>query len=133
MKLSYRGVGYDYNPPTLEVTEGEILGKYRGANWRCRTMNELPTPQPASNLTYRGVSYTKGSAPSSRPTAVSRVATARASRFTVPAAMSAPKEIDRIHRANLERNLERRLQVARRQGNQQLISLLEAERDQLTL
>lgn len=34
MKLSYRGVSYEAEPTTLEVTEGEIRGMYRGPAWK---------------------------------------------------------------------------------------------------
>ncbi len=34
MKLSYRGVSYEIEPSTLEVTEGEVGGLYRGQAWR---------------------------------------------------------------------------------------------------
>lgn len=120
MRLSYRGAQYESNQPTLEVTEGEILGKYRGVSWRCRTLQEAPIPSSDVALKYRGVAYTWGQA----------VATQRKS-VTIPTALPVLKEISRIHRSNLERNLERRLQIAREQGNQVLVGLLEAERKQL--
>lgn len=58
MKLFYRGVSYEAEPETLEVTEGEIGGTYRGHSWRVHH----PTRQPHTNgrpvaLHYRGVAY----------------------------------------------------------------------------
>lgn len=60
MKLSYRGVSYDYNPPKVETTEGQIGGKYRGLDWRFRNLKKPPVLQPTVNLKYRGVSYHTG-------------------------------------------------------------------------
>jgi hypothetical protein len=34
MKLSYRGLSYEAEPTTLEVTEGEIRGMYRTQAWK---------------------------------------------------------------------------------------------------
>ena len=57
MKLNYRGVTYEYNPPTVETIEGEVGGKYRGLDWRFRNLKKPPVLQPSVNLTYRGVAY----------------------------------------------------------------------------
>jgi hypothetical protein len=45
--------------------------------------------------------------------------------------LAARKAIEEIHRENIRRNLERRLQAARERGDQDLIRLLEAESKQL--
>ncbi|MBE9114515.1 DUF4278 domain-containing protein [Lusitaniella coriacea LEGE 07157] len=60
MKLSYRGVSYDYNPPVVETTQGQTAGKYRGQDWRFRNLKKAPVLQPTKNLVYRGVSYQRG-------------------------------------------------------------------------
>ena len=57
MKLTYRGVSYDYNPPTVETSESNVDGKYRGLDWRFRNLKKPPVLQPSANLTYRGVTY----------------------------------------------------------------------------
>jgi len=62
MKLHYRGVSYDYNPPVVAVDEGKLAGKFRGLDWRFRNLRKPPVLQPPVNLTYRGVTY------SNRPT-----------------------------------------------------------------
>lgn len=51
MKLTYRGVDYNYNPPQV------ITGKGYGQDWRFRNMKKAPVVQPSYNLTYRGVKY----------------------------------------------------------------------------
>ena len=60
MKLTYRGITYDYNPPEVETTLGEVGGKYRGLDWRFRNMKKPPVLQPRVNLKYRGVHYQTG-------------------------------------------------------------------------
>ena len=57
MKLVYRGVSYDYNPPQVAVTEGEVTGKFRGLDWRFHNLKKPFVLQPPVNLTYRGVAY----------------------------------------------------------------------------
>ncbi len=57
MKLTYRGIAYEYNPPQVVVPEGKIAGKYRGQDWRFRNLKKPPVLQPSYNLTYRGVKY----------------------------------------------------------------------------
>jgi Domain of unknown function (DUF4278) len=60
MKLSYRGVSYEYNPPVVETTQGKVGGKYRGQDWRFRNLKKPPILQPTKNLVYRGVAYQRG-------------------------------------------------------------------------
>ncbi len=76
MKLNYRGVSYEYNPPTVEITEGEVVGKYRGLDWRFHNLKKPPVLQPPANLTYRGVAYKNqlSAAPTTTPTSVSQKA-----------------------------------------------------------
>jgi hypothetical protein len=59
MKLCYRGVSYDDQPLVVETTVGEVGGKYRGQDWRCRNLKKPPVLRPTVNLTYRGVKYNK--------------------------------------------------------------------------
>lgn len=61
MKLCYRGVSYEYTPPTLNITLGEVVGKYRGLDVRQRSLATIPIEQPSFELQYRGVPYTSGS------------------------------------------------------------------------
>jgi hypothetical protein len=59
MKLTYRGVSYEYNPIVVETTTGETGGKYRSQDWRFRNLKKPPILVPRFNLTYRGVTYNK--------------------------------------------------------------------------
>lgn len=60
MKLTYRGIEYNYNPPQVETTTGCKAGKYRGQDWRFHNLKKPPVLQPTHNLTYRGVKYSNG-------------------------------------------------------------------------
>jgi hypothetical protein len=60
MKLTYRGVQYDYNPPAVEMNNTSDVGKYRGVDIRFRTAKKNPVQQPTLDLVYRGVAYRTG-------------------------------------------------------------------------
>lgn len=115
MKLGYRGVAYEYEPPTIDMTEGEIGGKYRGQPWRCSYPRHIPVPQPTLDLKYRGVAYRTNTQQPAIPATSSR---------TSP-------ELAETHLANIRRRLEHRLQVAKNSGDEKLIRMLEAESRQL--
>ncbi|MEB3277335.1 MAG: DUF4278 domain-containing protein [Lyngbya sp.] len=57
MKLTYRGIEYEYNPPEVATATGAVAGKYRGQDWRFCNLKKPPVMQPSYNLTYRGVKY----------------------------------------------------------------------------
>jgi hypothetical protein len=59
MKLTYRGVSYDYNPP--EVVYGPTIasGHYRGHPTELRMSKAKNVKQPILDLKYRHVAYTK--------------------------------------------------------------------------
>lgn len=60
MKFFYRGVTYENQPSTLEVTEGEIGGTYRGKNWKVHYPQRHSLRKTASHeFIYRGVTYKK--------------------------------------------------------------------------
>ncbi len=73
MKLIYRGVSYDYNPPVVEAATSSAVGKYRGLDWRFRNLEKPPILQPRANLTYRGVTYNRSNtvAPQQTTSAIS--------------------------------------------------------------
>ncbi|GAB4225379.1 MAG: DUF4278 domain-containing protein [Stanieria sp.] len=67
MKLTYRGVSYEYNPPVIETVEAKVAGKYRGLDWRFHNLKKPPVLQPPANLTYRGVTYTNRPVVTAKP------------------------------------------------------------------
>jgi len=60
MKLTYRGVSYDYTPNPVPQ-KGSVIGTgtYRGAAVTFNALAEQP-PQPAADLVWRGVPYRVG-------------------------------------------------------------------------
>lgn len=59
MKLTYRGVSYDYTPNPVPPTSVFAMGKYRGATVPFRAVTEVPA-QPSEDLVWRGVHYQSG-------------------------------------------------------------------------
>ena len=138
MKLCYRGVEYDYNPPSLEVKESEIYGCYRGRPTRFAYLRHVPIPQPVANLRYRGVNYTtntQGQVVSPEKITEQRQPLFQNIRLTDNSMMQARRallrEASNVHRNNIQRSLQHRIAVARAQGNQLLIQQLEDELHQL--
>lgn len=60
MKLTYRGVQYDYTPPAVEMNHTAEAGKYRGVDIRFRSVKRNPVQQPTLDLVYRGAAYRTG-------------------------------------------------------------------------
>ncbi|HBQ99857.1 MULTISPECIES: DUF4278 domain-containing protein [unclassified Roseofilum] len=61
MELCYRGLTYNYNPPTIEMGEEKVGGTYRGLEWRFRNIKKAPVMQTNLDLKYRGLRYHVGS------------------------------------------------------------------------
>lgn len=133
MKLTYRGVAYEANNPVSELTQGEVGGKYRGAQWKPKYLKHIPVPPLAVDLKYRGNSYSLGDP-------IDVEANLLPKRFKgvkiTPEQVQAPiqlpaNEVNSTHLANIRNNLERRLQVAIEKGDEDLIRLLQIEAREL--
>lgn len=57
MKMTYRGISYDYTPPAVETKQGDLVGRYRGLDWRFCGGAKSYVQQPSLDLVYRGVAY----------------------------------------------------------------------------
>jgi hypothetical protein len=130
MKLSYRGLNYNDDPPTIDMME-EAGGLYRGCQWQIRYPRHVPIAQPSHALKYRGVPYLSHSkaesTPANAPSAVTNIKKTRGvSNRKLEKAMMM-QEVEKIHRANLCRNLERRMNIAQAKGDQKLMNLLQQE------
>lgn len=106
MKLTYRGVSYDYNPPTVDLKAVDEVGKFRGVDIRFRTVTKAPVQQPTVDLMYRGVSYNTGIAAAVDPVAAPVVADVVA---PVAAAVSTEDKA-RLMMVNRHRTVKRRQQ-----------------------
>ncbi len=59
MKLSFLGQSYEASTPAIEATEtGETL-TFRGKSYSQKQYNTSQRQQPASEMTYRGVHYSR--------------------------------------------------------------------------
>jgi hypothetical protein len=136
MKLCYRGVQYDYTPPVLEVTESEVMGRYRGRPLRFAYVKHIPFPQPEADLGFRGATYHTNRYGQVEPATQAPEAPHGSKFMPVFDAMAAARrqlleEAAHSHQANIRRSLERRLEVAQAQGNDALVRQLQDEMHQL--
>lgn len=133
MKMAYRGVHYEREPFSLEVRESELVGTYRGCTYRRTYPQHVSQLKSKPPLLYRGHAYQSCPLIQTEVALRSQLA-AIAQACQTPQTREPESEIEaafRIHRENLRQNLERRLQVARAQGNSELIRALERESQQL--
>jgi hypothetical protein len=131
MKLTYRGVDYERNPLAVEMTPGEIGGKYRGASWQRYYPRHIPVPQPVAELKYRGVSYCIGDPLDVEVMRQRKQYSANGTAATHGRREPSSQDLANTHLVHMRQNLEHRLQVAKEKGDQNLIRLLEDEARQL--
>ncbi|WP_414622358.1 DUF4278 domain-containing protein [Calothrix sp. CCY 0018] len=133
MKLIYRGIEYEYAPETVEVTTEGVCGKYRGAEWKCHYSKHIPITHHAAELKYRGASYYSGN-----PQEVEELKQRKKLDFIFAKdnqtffSNQPNNELARIHLANLQRSVQRRLEVAKQNGDENLVRKLEEEANQLS-
>ncbi len=153
MKLTYRGISYDYNPPMLEVTESDIAMQYRGQSVAYTYVRHVPIPQPAERLTYRGAAYQTTRRGQVLPADVqltgngqlasqgslganlgSRLSNLRDKLIGTSPAAQARRDLLQLssqqHKESMARSLQHRIDVAKEQGNAVLIQQLESEMSQ---
>jgi hypothetical protein len=131
MKLTYRGTSYDYTPganggqPTRphHASAAPYTLIYRGQTLHVDPTQTAEVPLPRTyDLKYRGEKYQMhGTAPALAPHHAS---------VTVPSTL--PRHfIGKVHQANLQENLQRRMRAAQERGDQALVDLLKAEQKQI--
>lgn len=138
MKLCYRGIHHNHQSLSLEVQESEIVeGTYRGQRYHDRFPRHIPTLKEKPILKYRGVSYQHCpviQTEASLSNQLAAIAKRCQNPSKHPTATRPQRELAHTqHLNNIRQNLERRLQVAKANGDEQLISLLEAESQQLVM
>ncbi len=57
MKLLFRGIRYNHDPVTVEPTNTEIKGTYRGVHWKSHPYAQSRHGQGLKQMTYRGIHY----------------------------------------------------------------------------
>ncbi|MGB8697881.1 MAG: DUF4278 domain-containing protein, partial [Thermosynechococcaceae cyanobacterium] len=103
MKLQYRGVSYDYTPPTVEMEPSETVGQYRGLEWRFRNPKKALVLQPNLDLMYRGVCYQTGEPTVNRTTDFVPVAQATSTRKPSTAVQNRSRALMMSHHAVIQR------------------------------
>lgn len=137
MRLTYRGINYEPETMPFEMTEGEVAGKYRGQPWRYHYPRHMPELPPKLWLQYRGVHYSKRTVVQFPHVPEMLIpAVTPPSELPSPPHLTTQKEQTEAAQAHLDsicRNLERRLSVAKAEGNEQLVSMLEQEYQALAI
>ena len=140
MKLNNRAFNYEPNLSNIELTESEIVDKCQATDGKQKYPRHIPVPQPKIELKSPGVECSTGDlidieANQLRQNYIAddSVAVPRKNEvvLTKTKRQQLLEELNNVHLNNLRRNLERRLQVAREKGDENLIRLLEAEFEQL--
>ena len=134
MRLSYRGAEYDYDPTSVEMTNSGLTGQYRGQSFGVSYPRHVPVPQPVHTLLYRGAVCRTDVRGQLQAALNSRSAVEPPARSTVsglPLALQIQRlqkdEVTEVHRQNIKRRLEQRIQAAKVRGDELLLQHLEHE------
>ena len=139
MKFNNRAFNYEPNLSNIELTESEIVDN-QGTDWKQKYPRHIPVPQVKIDLKSPAVECSTGDlidieANQLRQNYIADDSVAVTKKnevvLTKTKRQQLLEELNNVHLNNLRRNLERRLQVAREKGDENLISLLEAEFEQL--
>ena len=133
--MSYRGNKYLQSETSLmEVKEGDIMGIYRGNQWRYKLPNHIPQLQPKIYLKYRGIAYS--TSPNAQPYFIPKKASKEVEindHSCSIMSQTTQQNLEQVHISNMRRNLERRMEIAQNSENYQLLAMLKKESEQLTV
>ncbi|MBW4483232.1 MAG: DUF4278 domain-containing protein [Tildeniella torsiva UHER 1998/13D] len=104
MKLTYRGVSYDYTPPVVESNLTDEVGKFRGVDIRFRTVKKAAVQQPTLDLVYRGVAYQSGTPEVAPVVEVAPVAAIASTATAAPAVATALSTEDKARMSMMNRH-----------------------------
>ncbi|MEM7553388.1 MAG: DUF4278 domain-containing protein [Cyanobacteria bacterium P01_A01_bin.84] len=126
MRLTYRGVVYEYSPISYKPVIGETGGSYRGQHWRRNQATHIKMNRTTAQLKYRGLAYYIG-----KPQEVEQLIKQKRRFFVINKREKIEDKLAETHLSNICRNLEYRLQVAKEKGDTRLVHLLEDEAKQI--
>ncbi|MEO0842320.1 MAG: DUF4278 domain-containing protein [Cyanobacteria bacterium J06643_5] len=133
MKLIYRGIKYEHASTEAEIVEREVSGKYRGTKWKRYQSPNSINPH-AAELKYRGVAYYSGT-----PEKIEELKQRKKLNFIFKKTSNlfsrkqpVNNKLAETHSINLCRDLQRRLKLAKLNGDDNLIQMLEDEANQLS-
>lgn len=123
MKLYSRGDGYEDNPPMLEVTEREIVGKNRGQHDTFSYVRHIPVPSPMPSLREHGLSCHIRQTHLAKPiSAVQPAASESGRKWQLDKNIKiTTHEPDKTQQANICQSLEQPLWAAKAKGDNNLI------------
>lgn len=138
MQLSYRGRHYTHESTPVEMIESGLTGTYRGQSFPITYPRHIPVPQSSHELVYRGVAYRTSTTGSAVPVERKRPAVAVQTKPMVAPSCLIEKRSRRVsltsyetvHRSNIQRRLQQRIEAAKAHGDQRLLNLLERELQQ---
>jgi hypothetical protein len=112
------------------MEEGAIAGKYRGVDWRYRYPRHVPQSKPKLYRQYRGVLYSTSPVVTSEGRELPTIACPLPLSKPTPIE---PEDLSTVHLDNIRRRLERRLQIAQKNGDENLVEMLQKEAQDLAL
>lgn len=135
MRLSYRGAQYHHEPTPVDLIDSGISGQYRGQTLNFAYPRHIPVPQPTIQLQYRGVPYrttATGKIESAAPVHPEMAAGEQAVAIPLPPrsrARSLPVDdiTATVHLKNIRQRLQHRMDVAKANGDTNLLHELEKE------
>ncbi|MEN9223748.1 MAG: DUF4278 domain-containing protein, partial [Thermostichus sp. BF3_bins_97] len=130
MQLTYRGIAYEFVPPSATIQDRVVPCQYRGLAWSWHSQSALMTLSQAFALTYRGLALNPAvalgipvhQAPAHPVAAPSTVASSQKHFLAM---------IEETHRQNLMHRLQERIRSAQARGDEHLLQQLEHERQLL--
>lgn len=139
MKLIYRGTTYDPTQSRPDNARRPVKSAlrlqqpytlmYRGATYYVDPTAPQESSQPRSyDLMYRGATYHVDRDAQGKLTSTTQAAHVTRSKTV---AKVSQREVSQLHQVNMSNNLQRRLKSAQERGDQALLDLLEAERQQI--
>ncbi len=131
MQLSYRGTSYNQNVTPVDMVDSGMTASYRGRTYSLTYPRHIPVAQPAHNLVYRGVAYQTNAMSGAEPAVAPKPAVKSIPTSTIRIPHSLQKgSYDSVHKLNIQRRLQQRIEAAKARGDQRLLLLLEREMQQ---
>lgn len=135
MRLSYRGIHYDHKPTPVDLVDSSMTGQYRGQTFAFTYPRHIPVPQSAVALKYRGIAYQTtaiGSIESVPATAHPELAAGERA-VAVPLPLKSylrrlqSNDLSQVHLESIRQRLQHRIDVAKANGDTNLLDELEKE------
>ncbi|MGV0025915.1 hypothetical protein [Phormidesmis priestleyi] len=127
MRPSRRSASYQFNVPTLEVRESEILRPQSSGGWQCHT---AMAASHGLNVTQAQTAMaTKNSSVAGGPYSESRKMRT-IDCFELPVrgrTLRILPEVGQVHTGNIRRSLTHRIEMAKQRGDRKLLNALESE------